>query len=93
MTISIPLRIKPTSQFKKDYKKIKKQGKDLGQLEKVVADLARGKVLDKKYCNHQLSGKYQLHSECHINPDWLLIYKQDFDRLMLVRTGSHADLF
>lgn len=89
----ISLEIQSTSQFKKDYKKIKKQGKNLDQLDKVITDLAKGKILDKKYCNHQLIGKYRFHNECHINPDWLLIYRCEFNKLILVRTGSHADLF
>lgn len=93
MIKNISLAIKPTSQFRKDYKKIKKQGKNLDQLEKIINDLALGKTLDKKHCNHNLSGKYETYNECHITPDWLLIYRQDVDKLILVRTGSHSELF
>ncbi len=84
-----------TSQFKKDLKLAKEQGKDIDELFKVVNILMDGKRLDEKYCDHNLSGKYKGCRECHINPDWLLIYtiKKDILILILNRVGSHSDLF
>ncbi|MBO6134006.1 MAG: type II toxin-antitoxin system YafQ family toxin [Lachnospiraceae bacterium] len=89
------LTLKPTTQFKKDYKRIKKQGKDLSLLESLIDDLINEKVLDKKYLDHPLAGNYLGFRECHIQPDWLLIYTIDHNQLILTasRTGSHSDLF
>lgn len=89
--------IKFTSDFKKDYKKIKKQGKDIDKLKYVVKKIANGEELELKYRNHRLvdDKKYKDCFECHINPDWLLIYKV-VDKeivLLLCATGSHSDLF
>ena len=84
-----------TATFKKDYKRAKKRGLDLLRLKSVIEMLAAGKDLDPKLRDHSLSGNWSGFRECHLNPDWLLIYKIDGDRLVLVlaRTGSHADLF
>ena len=82
-----------TSQFKKDYKRIKKQGKDLGDLRLVLALLMDRESLPEKYSDHNLSGKWKKHRECHVLPDWLLIYRVDGDDLILERTGSHSELF
>lgn len=89
------LTLKPTTKFKKDYKRMKKQGKDMALLETVIDDLLAEKVLDKKYLDHALAGKYIGFRECHILPNWLLIYAVDHDQLILTasRTGSHSDLF
>ena len=88
------LTLKPTTKFKKDYKRMKKQGKDMSLLENVIDDLLAEKVLDKKYLDHPLTGNYAGFRECHILPDWLLIYAVDHQQLILVaaRTGSHSDL-
>lgn len=88
-------KIIPTTQFKKDLKLIKKQGKDVTELNKVINSLAAGKTLPEKYRDHLLSGNWRNHRECHIAPDWLLIYKIDNNVLVLTlaRTGSHSDLF
>lgn len=85
----------PTSQFKKDLKKIKKQGKDINELKKVINILAAGKTLPENNKDHLLTGNWHNHRECHIKPDWLLIYKIENNNLILTlaRTGSHADLF
>ncbi len=74
---------------------MKKQGKDMDLLRVVVDDLLHEKVLDKKYLDHPLGGRYIGFRECHIQPDWLLIYIIDNDRLILTaaRTGSHSDVF
>ena len=87
--------IKFTSTFKKRYKLMKKRGLDLSLLDEVVDQLRHGKELDEKYRDHMLKGEYAGFHECHIKPDWLLIYliENDILTLTLVDTGSHADLF
>ena len=87
--------LKITSAFKKDLKTLRKQGKDLNKLNSVVNKLAAGEELPEKYRDHKLSGNYDDFHECHIEPDWLLIYKYHEDELILVlvNTGSHSDLF
>lgn len=84
-----------TNQFKKDVKLAKKQGKDIDKLFSVIAVLANGEQLEAKYRDHELSGKYRDCRECHIEPDWLLIYEIDNDVLVLMlnRVGSHSELF
>ena len=83
--------------FKKGYKKIKKQGKDMKKLHDVIESLANGSKLSLKYKDHALinSKYYKDCRECHIEPDWLLIYKYNNNNLILfmVETGSHSDLF
>lgn len=88
------LTLTPTTKFKKDYKRMKKQGKDMSLLGEVIDLLLNEKVLDEKYHDHPLSGNYVGFRECHILPDWLLIYAIDKDQLILTasRTGSHSDL-
>lgn len=85
------------SGFKKDFKKIEKQGKDKNKLFTVIETLASGELLDIKYKDHALVNdkKYIDCRECHIEPDWLLVYKYDKNDLilLLVKTGSHSDLF
>ena len=87
--------VKLTSKFKKDYKTAQKRNLDMQELETVVTKLANGEQLDEKYQDHPLSGQWKGHRECHINPDWLLIYYYNDDVLVLTlaRTGSHSDLF
>ena len=89
------LKIKYHSKFKKDIKTIKKRNYDLSKLQKVIEILAEEKTLHAKYKDHSLTGIYQDFRECHILPDWLLIYRIDKDILTLVlsRTGIHSDLF
>ena len=83
-----------TSQFKQDLKKIKHSGRyKLDDLLAVIDTLACDKTLAKKHKAHDLTGNWQTHKECHIKPDWLLIYQLLDDKLVLVRTGSHSDLF
>ena len=79
--------------FKRDYKRMVKQGKDVEKLIKVIKLLAEGKNLDSKYRDHILVGKFKSRRECHIEPDWLLIYRIDEKSLILERTGSHSELF
>lgn len=89
--------IKMMNNFKKDYKKIKRQNKDILKLKKVIEILANGEELDEKYKNHKLINDkyYQECYECHISPDWLLIYKYIDNELILlmIATGSHSELF
>ena len=87
--------VKPTSKFKKDRKRAKKRGYDLKLLENVVETLASCKPLDEKHNDHQLHGKMKDFRECHILPDWLLVYciEKDILVLWLMETGTHSDLF
>ncbi len=87
--------VKFTSQFKKDLKKAKKQHRDLDKLFDIVNILAEGKALPSQYKDHNLSGNYKNCRECHIAPDWLLIYEyiDDILVLSLTRIGTHAELF
>lgn len=89
------LTIKYESGFKKDYKRIVKRGYDVALLEEVINQLANKIPLPKKYKDHGLSGNYVGFRECHITPDWLLIYRIDDNELILylTRTDSHSDLF
>ena len=85
--------VKFTSQFKRDLKLAKKQGKDTEKLFEVVERLANGEILEERYRDHDLTGKGC--RECHIEPDWLLVYEilDDVIVLLLYRLGSHSDLF
>lgn len=87
--------IKPTSKFQKDLKRIQKRGFDLSLLTAVIKKLAAGEPLPEKNRDHCLSGNFSGCRECHITPDWLLIYELDGDNLFLylTRTGTHSDLF
>ena len=82
-----------TTQFKKDYKRIKKQNKDLFNLRAVIEKLVAGQSLEPRFRDHQLSGSWKGHRNCHIEPDWILIYRITADDLYLERTGSHSELF
>ena len=87
--------VKPSNQFKKDVKLAQKRGYNINILTDVIKKLANGETLEAKYRDHQLSGNYGSFRECHIQPDWLLIYEIEDDKLILYlsRTGSHSDLF
>ena len=87
--------IKYTTQFKKDYKLAKRRNMKLQILKDVVTKLANGEQLETKYRDHALSGDWIGHRECHLLPDWLLIYRIEDDVLVLTltRTGTHSDLF
>lgn len=86
-------RVNYTNRFKKDVKLASKRGYNMSHLYMVMQALENGEVLDAKYKEHQLLGNYKGYLECHINPDWLLIYKIDSQDLYFVRTGTHSDLF
>lgn len=87
--------IRPTSKFQKDLKRAKKRGYDISLLTEVIKLLAAGKALPAKNKDHDLFGDYAGCRECHITPDWLLIYEVDGNELILylTRTGTHSDLF
>jgi len=89
------LTIKYQTSFKKDYKRIKKRGYNINLLQEVIELLATKKELPAKYHEHSLIGNYADCKECHITPDWLLIYEINNDELILylTRTGTHSDLF
>lgn len=88
------LETKLTSQFKKDSRRAKKRDKYLSKLKAITQKLRAEKSLDQRYLDHPLSGQPYLNCrECHIEPDWLLVYKVSEGYLYLVRTGSHSDLF
>ena len=87
--------IKVSNTFKKDVRLAQKRNHDLSQLGKVIDLLAAGQPLPHKYKDHPLTGNYKGYRECHIQPDWLLIYQYHHEGLYLylTRTGSHSDLF
>lgn len=87
--------ILPTARFKKDLKTIMKRGYNIQLLQDVVSLLAAGIPLPEKNKDHMSTGDWTGHRECHITPDWLLIYRIDNDVLVLTltRTGTHSDLF
>lgn len=89
------LTLKTTTQFRKDYKLMKKRGYKMDLLENVLEKLLQEKPLAEKHRDHALVGNYTGFRECHILPDWLLIYQMDSEMLLLVasRTGTHSDLF
>lgn len=89
------LEIVPSNQFKKDLKLAKKCGYKIEHLRNVVNILANEQKLDEKYHDHGLTGNYHGFRECHVEPDWILIYRisQNALELFLFRTGTHSDLF
>ena len=89
------LELKQTTQFKKDLRRMVKRGANMALLEEVILLLLEQKVLPDRYQDHLLTGNWARHRDCHIQPDWLLIYRIDDNTLILTmtRTGSHSDLF
>lgn len=85
--------VKASTQFKRDLKRLKKRGKDLGKLDVLVALLRRGTELPAQYRNHPLKGDWIHHIDCHLEPDWLLIYQLNDQTIYLVRSGTHSDIF
>ena len=82
-----------STQFKRDFKLAKRRGKKLEKLIKIMELLVYEESLDPKYRDHKLTGNYVGCRECHIEPDWLLIYSTDKTDIYFIRTGTHADLF
>jgi len=85
--------VRRTTQFKKDIKRMGRRGKKFEEFKEVIGKIVAGKELEAKYRDHYLIGQYKGSRECHIEPDWLLIYELTGDELVLVRTGTHSDLF
>lgn len=81
------------AQFRRDVKLAQKRGKDMVKLREVILLLIEGNALPARLKDHPLSGEWKLYRDCHIEPDWLLLYKVNSDDLHLVRTGTHSDLF
>ena len=86
----IPVR---STQFKRDVRRAKKRGRDLTRLRTLLESLIRQEPLTARYLDHPLRGIWKGYREAHIEPDWLLIYRVETNALLLVRTGSHSDLF
>ena len=86
------MELRFTAKFKRDYERAKKRGKDISKLESALEALVRGEALPEAMRDRSLGGTYRGHRECHIEPDWLLIYRIDEDGLVLVatRTGNQA---
>ena len=97
LDIKTKYTIRYTKDFRKDYKKLKKQNKDFEKLKYIIKKLANGESLEEKYKNHMLNDSklYKNCGECHITPDWLLVYKYINNELVLliVASGSHSELF
>ncbi|WP_462364042.1 type II toxin-antitoxin system YafQ family toxin [Pyramidobacter porci] len=89
------LNLRYQSAFKRDYKRIRKRGYDIRRLENIVEMLAKEQTLPQECRDHDLGGNWSGFRECHIEPDWLLVYAIDRNDLVLIlsRTGSHSDLF
>ena len=91
------MNVRWQSQFKKDYKRMMKQGKDIAKLDFVIGELAFPNLLPANYHDHPLEGGFDGYRDCHVEPDWILIYgyetiEANEQQLILVRTGSHSDL-
>ena len=86
--------VKQTNRFKKDYRLAKKRGYDITLLRKIITKLANDEILPEKYRDHALTGDWLGYRECHIENDWLLVYRKEADILVLTltRTGTHSDL-
>ncbi len=87
--------LKPSysNQFERDLKKMLKQGKNGGKIEAVMKNLINEEALAPKYKDHKLIGNYKGRRECHVEPDWLLIYKKTPGEIIFERTGTHSDIF
>lgn len=86
-------QLSQTRQFAKDVKRMRKRGKDIEKLKALVTRLASGQALEPRYRDHALIGEWKNCRDCHLEPDWVLIYSADERHLRLERTGSHSDLF
>jgi mRNA interferase YafQ len=87
------LSLRYTTAFRKDYKRLQKRGYDMVKLRQELDLLAGGKPQEEQYQDHPLRGKYAGARDCHVEPDWVLIYAIVGEELRLLRTGTHADLF
>ena len=87
------LNLTYTNQFKKDLKLIDKRHKDIKKLKSLIKKIINEEILEQKYKKHKLAGVYKNRWECHIEPDWLIIYLEDNSDVVFERTGTHSDLF
>jgi mRNA interferase YafQ len=85
--------VRRTSQFKRDVKRMERRGKDFAIFKEIVRNLITEQALDPKFRDHALLGHYAGTRECHIEPDWLLVYELTLNEIVLIRTGTHTDLF
>jgi mRNA interferase YafQ len=86
-------KVNSSTAFEKDIERLNKRNKDMEKLKSIVRSLVQGEKLDQIYQDHNLAGNYYPYRECHIESNWLLIYKLDYEVLFLIRTGTHNDLF
>jgi mRNA interferase YafQ len=86
-------QLSQTKQFSKDVKRVGRRGKDLDRLREIVVRLAEDDTLDVRHRDHALTGEWRGARDCHIEPDWILIYTSTETELRLERTGTHSDLF
>ena len=95
MTSVYKYRVERSARFDREAKKAEKRGLKTEELDAIIDTLRRDEPLDRKHHDHPLHGEYEGYRECHINPDWLLIYRKYKDKLILLlsRTGTHSDLF
>ena len=87
------LQIRESSRFRRDVRRLQRRGKNIGKLKAVIVELVNERPLDERYRDHPLTGNWVNYRDCHIEPDWLLLYRIAGDELLLARTGSHSDLF
>ena len=80
------------NRFEKDLKRMQRRGKNMNKFKTVVLKLLAGDILEQRYCDHLLVGNFANRRECHLEPDWLLIYRFDTQKIIFERTGTHADL-
>jgi mRNA interferase YafQ len=88
-----PRRVRTTSTFEKDLKRLDKRGKDLRQVRALIEIIRQGQRLGPRHRDHAFKGEWLGCRECHVQPDWLLVYSLDDERVYLVRTGTHSDIF
>ncbi len=86
-------KVSQTRQFSRDLKRVAKRGKDLNKLKRIVTLIAKDKPLEPRHRDHALTGNWKGPRDCHIEPDWLLLYTLNDESLRLERTGTHSDLF
>ena len=82
-----------TARFRRELRRARRRGKDMSKLDDIVARLRAGEPLEPRQRRHQLTGRWYPAWECHVEPDWLLVWEDDGDTITLMHTGSHADIF
>jgi mRNA interferase YafQ len=87
------LVIRESTAFRRDVRRRSRRGADLSRLDEIIGLLAAGKLLEPRHRDHPLAGEWRGFRDCHVQPDWVLIYRIEGNELQLARTGSHADLF